>query len=363
MISFLTAGLLLGVICLDVVSDGGADRSGISEATEAVQGCLTRVAKAGGGEVVFPPGIYRISSLSVGANTHVKLAGGAQTACCGYDRAIQDSAADPAHSAIIRPTGKGYCGIFFYNLVPPDWMTNGASRISVSGGVFECEGRAKVSAIVCAKGVVLENMVVKDLPDHAFQIGGCSDVVITNCLFAGYRYKPGLRSLTGETIQLETTSPLAIWASNPTHSPILCPEGDYRPNTNVTIANCWFGPSENNGPHIVPIGHHCAQRSCDGLQILGNVFVDPWCAALRIANWVNVTVSGNRFVATRPCADLSHESAFVSVIGGKTLKPGERGIGFSGNSFEMADGVNYPVLWVSSERFDEIVRHPIPLPR
>ena len=165
-----------------VVTDAGADPTGHADSTPAMQACIDRVAAAGGGTVSVPPGEYRISYLTLRPHVTLELAGGAGRATDGWTPEVAARAMDPSQSAIIRSVAdrKGRWWLFLFNLVPPTAATNGFSDITVSGGVFDCEGRYLPGAFACGNNIRIENMVVKDLPNnHAFQIDGCTNVVVT----------------------------------------------------------------------------------------------------------------------------------------------------------------------------------------
>ena len=351
------ASVALGAAGLRVIVTA-ADRTGVRDSTVAIQRCLDRVCSAGGGTVYLPPGEYRIGTLSLGWNTRFELAGGAGAkATAGWTPEAMKRAMDPAVSAIIRTTGKSVCNIFLYNLVPPSSITNGCGNIAVEGGTFDCADRMKVLAFMCAKGVRVSNMVVKDLPNnHAFQIGGCSDVEIRNCLFAGYHFggKNG-SCLTRETIQLETTSPAAITGSRTPCAPIFCPVGDYRPNRRVTVAGCWFGASERRGSQLIPLGHHGAARSCNGLVFTGNVIDNPRYCGLRLANVSDVLLANNTFIATNAKKSLLEtDSAFITIWGKAALGRREKGIVLRDNTYRLSPTSSFPRLWVSPARKREV---------
>ena len=339
-----------------VATEAGADATGATDATAAIQRCLDLVAKAGGGTVFLPPGLYRLGgSLSIGARTRLELAGGARDARGGYTDAMREATRDPGVSAIVRMMpGRTARHIFMYNLVPPAYCTNGVGDIIVSGGVFDCEGRMLVLAFACGRNVRLENMVVKDIPNnHAFQIDGCENVTVTNCLFAGYKMG---KALTRETIQLEQTSPGAIvgdpkkWAS-----PIICNPEDAFFNRNVTVAGCWFGPSENLGPHLIPVGHHGRVPACAGFTFAGNVVIDPLYAALHLPDFSDVLICGNTFVATNHVERLAKDQAIISLYGNRPKAPGSPTVRISGNRYVLDPSAPRRKLYVSPPRVGDVV--------
>jgi len=83
------AGALFGATRI-VATESGADATGATDATAAIQRCLDKVAQAGGGTVYLPPGLYRLEgSLSIGARTRLDLAGGARDAREEYTDAVR----------------------------------------------------------------------------------------------------------------------------------------------------------------------------------------------------------------------------------------------------------------------------------
>ena len=353
------AGCLAGT-CLAgvrvVATESGVDATGATDATAGIQRCLDAVAQAGGGTVFLPPGLYRLGgSLSIGARTRLELAGGACDAREGYTDKVFESTRDPSVSAIVRMMpGRTMRRIFMYNLVPPAYCTNGVGDIVVSGGVFDCEGSMLVLAFACGRNIRLENMVVKDIPNnHAFQIDGCENVTVTNCLFAGYKMG---KHLTRETIQLEQTSPGAI-VGNPKKwaSPIICNPEDAFFNRNVTVAGCWFGPSENLGPHLVPVGHHGRVPSCAGFTFAGNVVVDPLYAALHLPDFSDVRIVGNTFIATNKTSHLAKDEAIISIYGDRPKAPGSPTVRISGNRYVLDPAAPRQKLYVSPPRAGDVV--------
>ena len=334
----------------NVVADGGADGTGATDSTASIQRCIDAAARAGGGTVYMPPGLYRIGSLSIGANVRLGLAGGARDAREGYTDAVRDATLNPKVSAIVRTIpDRKVRHIFMYNLVPPAYCTNGVGDITISGGVFDCEGKMLVLAFACGRNIRLENMVVKDLPNnHAFQIDGCSDVIVTNCLFAGYKMG-GI--LTRETIQVEQTSPGAI-VGNPKKwaSPIICNPEDAFYNRNVTVAGCWFGASENLGPQLIPVGHHGRPPSCVGFSFTGNVVVDPLYAALRLPDFTDITIADNTFIATNRVQHLAKDEAIICLFGNRPKGPGSPTVTLRGNRYVLDPSAPRRKLFVSDPR-------------
>ena len=341
-----------------VVTEAGVDPTGKTDSTAAIQKCIDSVSAAGGGTVVVPPGEYRILYLSLRPHVRLELAGGVERATDGWTPEVAARAMDPARSAIIRsvPDRRGRWSIFLYNLVPRTDATNGVSDVAVSGGVFDCQGRCVVAAFACGRNIRFENAVVKDIPNnHALQIDGCENVVVANCLFAGYRFGGTQTCLTRETIQVEQTSPGAI--GNPETSPISCAKEISIPNRNVSVTGCWFGPSERLGPHLIALGHHGRARSCNGLLFAGNVVENPLYCGVRLANVSNARVEGNTFISTNATKRIADDSAVVCMWGGATLKPGEKGVVLRGNKIVLSEKSPLRRLWTTKARQNEVAAH------
>ncbi|MBQ7188313.1 MAG: hypothetical protein IJR99_02750 [Kiritimatiellae bacterium] len=339
-----------------VATDAGTDNTGKSDATSVIQRCIDTVSCKGGGTVYLPPGVYRVGSLSLGAGTRLQLAGGVKSARIGYTEEVRKSTLDPSVSAILRTSGKSTCSIFLYNLVTPAYCTNGVGDITVSGGVFDCQGKMKVLAFACGRKIRIENMIVKDIPNnHAFQIDGCENVVITNCLFAGYRMG---KVLTRETIQIEQTSPYAI-TGNPDRwpSPILCSKKDAFINRNVCVSGCWFGPSEKSGPHLVAVGHHGRVPTCAGFSFIGNTVVDPLYCGLHLPDFTDVVISDNTFIATNRVLELAQDAAMISLYGQRPRTPGSPAVRIFGNRFVLDPEHPRKKLFVSEPRRADVSFH------
>ena len=360
-VMFFVASAMLPIaasVARAVVTEVGADPTGRADSTLAIQKCIDRVSAAGGGTVVVPPGVYRILYLSLRPHVRLELAGGVERATDGWTPEVAARAMDPSRSAIIRSAAnrKGHWSIFLYNLVPRTDATNGVSDVAVSGGVFDCQGRCVVAAFACGRNIRFENAVVKDIPNnHALQIDGCENVVVTNCLFAGYTFGGTQTCLTRETIQVEQTSPGAL--GNPETSPISCAKEISIPNRNVSVTGCWFGPSERLGPHLIPLGHHGRARSCNGLVFAGNVVVNPLYCGVRLANVSDARVEDNTFISTNATKRLADDSAVVCLWGGAALKPGEKGVVLRGNKIVLSEKSPLRRLWTTKARQKEVTVH------
>ncbi len=220
--------------------------------------------------------------------------------------------------AVLETNGKASASFFFVNVdLPQKYCTDGYSNFSISGGMFKCNGKMKFIAFACAENVRFENILIKDIPNnHAFQIEGSENVTLCNLMFAGYNYPENDPVLTRETIQLEPTTPGAIGSNYDTNI-IKCNDGDYHHCRNVRITGCYFGASDKYGPQLVAVGHHSASGGlvCDGFEFCDNVVDNPLYCGLHLPNYINVTVSGNKFISTEKYGtkSLAADTALISL--------------------------------------------------
>ena len=166
-------------------------------------------------------------------------------------------------------------------------------------------------------------------------------------MFAGYTYSG---TLTRETIQIEPTTPGAI-SSNHQTAAIRCNAGDYYFNSDISIIGCYFGKSDKTGPHLVAVGHHGANggTTCDGLVFSGNVVDNPLYCGLHLADFVNVTISDNTFIAKSMNKKLGDDSAMISLYrfnsfsGNKTYKNANGQTVTNCTSYEQGGNRNYNI--------------------
>ena len=287
------------------VLDFGAAGDGGMDDTWSIQRAIDSLPE--GGTVYIPAGVYSISYLVLREGVHLRLAGALPDAAVGYTDEVAAWTRSGEMAVLRTNNGSNH---MFYNLDVGGYCTEGASNIALSGGMIDCRSSKMAFVLACADGVVLENCIIRDIPNnHAIQIDGCSNVTIRNVMFAGYLYS-GIN--TRETIQIEPTSIGAI-TSNYASSPVKCQDGDLHYNSNIVIADCYFGKSDKNGPQLTPVGHHSSgvEATCDGFTFTGNVVDNPLLYGLHLINFVNVTIEDNTFISDGQAEALAKDSALI----------------------------------------------------
>ncbi len=341
------------------VKDFGAKGNGTADDTSAIQKAIDSLKT--GGTVYIPKGVYMVNYLVFRENIHIRLAGNLPDAKVGYTDEIADYVKN-GDVAILRRNGKN--SHMFYNLNRGGYCTEGVSNIALSGGVLDCVTTGMAFVWSCADGVLFENSIVKDISNnHAIQIGGCSNVVINNIMFAGYTNGD---ALTRETIQIEAMTPNAL-SSNQATTPVKCYAGDYQYNKNVSITGCYFGKSDISGPHQTPVGHHSSrdEANCDGLVFSGNVVDNPLMYGVRLPNFVNVEITDNLFISTAKTLKLANDTALISLYtrvnaeeytdnngvkitsSHKNEQIGNQNIAIRNNRFVLGGSTNLRVLYIT----------------
>ncbi len=341
------------------VKDFGAKGNGSANDTTPIQKAIDSLKD--GGTVYIPKGTYMVSYLVFREDIHIRLAGNLPDATVGYTDEIADYVKN-GDVAILRRNGKN--NHMFYNLNRGGYCTEGVSNIALSGGVLDCVTTGMAFVWSCADGVLFENSIVKDISNnHAIQIGGCSNVVINNIMFAGYTSGD---ALTRETIQIETMTPNAL-SGNLATTPVKCDAGDYQYNKNVSVTGCYFGKSDVSGPHQTPVGHHSSRdkANCDGLIFSGNVVDNPLMYGLHLTNFVNVDIKDNLFISTEQTAKLADDTALISLYtrvnaetytdkngvkitsSCKNEQIGNKNIVIKNNRFVLGGNTNLRVLYIT----------------
>lgn len=290
------------------VLDFGAVGTDKKDDTAAIQKAIDSLME--GGTVYFPAGVYTVSNLILREGVHLRLAGCLEDAKVGYTDAVK-AWAESGEIAILRTNyGNNH---MFYNLRRGGYCTEGVSNFSFSGGMIDCRSGTMAFVWACAENVVLENCIIKDNPNnHAIQIDGCTNVIIRNVMFAGYQYGG---THTAETIQIEPTTAGAI-SGNYATSPVKCKDGDFHFNSNIVITGCYFGKSDNNGPHLTPVGHHSvtgAKTVVDGLEFSNNVVDNPLLYGMHLLNYANVRVVNNTFISDGQTKALEEDTALICI--------------------------------------------------
>ncbi len=264
-----------------------------------------------GGTVYIPRGVYLVSLIQLREGVDLRLEGVLNDYTEDYVSSGAQNAVNSGSLAILRTDGGGD---MFINHAEHEYGRNGCSNFEITGGMLDMQGKNRCFIWCCADNVLLKNVILKDCPNnHAIQVTGCTNVTITECIFAGYNY--GKNNTTAEVIQIEQTHPGAIGSgSNPMSK---FDAGEYYTSANIEVSYCYFGRSDKYDAPTYAVGHHgqIHKSAVTGCKIVGNVFDNCRCSAIRYPAYSGVEISGNRFISNRDnCVSSDAMPAVISLI-------------------------------------------------
>lgn len=270
------------------VKDFGAVGNGTTDDTPAFQAAMDTLTS--GGKLVVPGGGEYLLKSQVWIRDNVTVE--------AYGAVIRKKAGNTSYAAFqgASTRGKGYGA--------------GPSNIAFLGGTYRGQFGSSGSGIsitlhhsqnVTARDVTFEQAIWNG---HAFDLGGCDNVVIDNCVFkgfAGYNSKP-----YSEAVQIDYSTAIGM------------PEDDVNsfdglPSINVTIQNSKFLPltvGENSYPAPNMVGNH---NRVEGMQIKNikilNNYIEGaretidltegisgyFCGWIHLFHAKDVLISGNTF--------------------------------------------------------------------
>lgn len=286
---------------LDLPS-GTSDSERLQKAIDSLQS---------GGTVYIPRGVYLISLIQLREGVDLRLEGVLNDYTKDYAASGAQNAVNRGSLAILRTDGGGD---MFVNHAGHDYGRNGCSDFEITGGMLDMQGKNRCFIWCCADNVLLKNVILKDCPNnHAIQVTGSTNVTITECMFAGYNYQKD--NSNAEVIQIEQSHPGAIGGgSNPMSK---FDAGEYYASANVEVSYCYFGKSDKYDAPTYAIGHHgqVHKSAVTGCKIVGNVFDNCRCSAIRYPAYSSVEISGNRFVSNRDnCLSPDAMPAMISLV-------------------------------------------------
>lgn len=279
-------------------------------------------------KIIFPKGIYELYPSYIFSNTRIEMCKG--TVLIHKNKNILD----PEQGVEVSQTS------IFYNARPFNDEDkniigyNGNSNITIIGG----EIRTGCITMLHGQDIEFKSVTIRDTKySHAFQIGGCKNVLFDRCKFIGHGPQAADRQYV-ELIQIDWVTHTGIpgWTSD---SAIY----DSTVNDGVIMRDCTFEASdtEGYGQLYTAIGTHssdgtnrnknitidnCIIKDCTyapitanrmiGVNAINNTFIDCNATSGTLVN-VNRTesfnVSGNK---VKNCS----ASSIVEVSGDETIK-------------------------------------------
>jgi hypothetical protein len=267
-------GILAGPTAIDV-RVYGAVGDGIADDAPAIQQALN--AATPGGEVLVPPGDYRLATLPlrIYRGTHLRLMSGAR-----FIRAADATLITNGDSEQNYP---GYTG---------------HGDLVIEGGLWDMRGTAAglTASRMCislghAQNITIRDLEVRDVPGyHAVEINSSKNVRITGCSFRGF-IDPGGREFS-EAVQPDISKGSAYFGAFGPY--------DHVPVEDLLIQGCYFGPSGTPGTTSWPrgVGSHSATitRWHKRVRVLGNTFEGCAQYAMTAYSYQDTVFSGNTVV-------------------------------------------------------------------
>lgn len=248
--------------------------------TPALQAALDKAklkVLTNGIKVTVPQGVYRMTDrLYLTQNTHIVFEEGAVL--------FRD------HSAGFFANGKS--GDVFERY-------EGNGNITIEGGIFEgnLTGRNNsFNALGLARGrnIIVRGVTFRDVRGaHAIDINACKDMIIEKCRFEGYNAD---YTTIGDNA---SNFREAIQISNHTEEGFnLFGSWDGTPCENITVKNCYFGPSETQPAYPTGVGNHghIAGKWNAGIRVYDNMFDGCSWAGIRPYKFNDMWIERNQFL-------------------------------------------------------------------
>ncbi|WP_262702059.1 MULTISPECIES: right-handed parallel beta-helix repeat-containing protein [Streptomyces] len=252
----------------------GAKGDGVADDAPAIQAALDAVQTAGGGQVLIPPGTYRLATLPlrIWRKTRLTLMPGTVMQRAADATVITNGAA-----------GQDYGGY------------TGHGDLVIEGGVWDMRGTTSglTASRMCislghAQNILIRDTEVRDVPGyHAIEVNACKDVRILTSRFVGF-VNPGGRDFS-EAIQPDLAKGSAYFGAFGPY--------DHTPCEDLLVSGCYFGPSGTAGTQAWPrgIGSHSATitKWHRRVRVIGNTFEGCPQYAMTAYNYEDVTFEGN----------------------------------------------------------------------
>lgn len=257
------------------VVDYGATGDGATDDAAAIQAALDAAYDAGGGVVVFPAGrLYCVSTFIVAKARTTVLAYGATI------RSIH------ASRGVLR------------NFEPDDSFPGfaGHSGIAILGGVWDgnayndgtglVTGTTNIMCFIHCRDITVRDATFRDCSGaHGLELNSTSGARIESCRFEGFADNTADQSrVTSEAIELDVARAGSSAIG----------ELDGTACEDVSITNCWFGPSDRLGDWGRAVGSHSivAGSWYERITVRDCEIASAYEAGIRAQYWRDSLVSG-----------------------------------------------------------------------
>lgn len=226
--------------------------------------------------VFIPEGTYLLSQA-------IRLKEGAVLKLDNHAIMVRDRAFTMVQNGLLSDAFTGY---------------EGNGNIVIDGGIWdlrggEISGDGSAFGFGYAKNITVRNVTVRDVNfSHGIEICAIDGMLVENCRFEGFFDYTGNTRNYAEAIQIEHSSRGGFPYFG---------AGGMTPVKNVTIRNCYFGPSSN--PSAMSWGVGVGSHSTDALNPNMNITIDNCIfdrnryRGIRIQSWQNVKILNNTFEA------------------------------------------------------------------
>lgn len=250
--------------------------NGTTDDRAAIQAALDAAKNAGGGIVIIP---------------------GGKTYAIGGFLVIYDKTTIWAYGATLKAIGN--TGLVRNFLSSETFATySGHSNVRVYGGIWDGNAGDGTNSTTTAETDVLNfihctNVIVRDVTvtnvssAHGIEFNAVDGGLVDNCRILGFRDNSGtLARQYSEAIQVD------ISVSGSSSIGLF----DNTPCKNITIRDCYVGPSSTNGSFGKLVGSHTSATGVfyDNINILNNTVDSPLDIGIRAYGWQNSEISGNR---------------------------------------------------------------------